>query len=477
MGRIPLGGGLLVLAAVALLSGCRGATSAPPAALPALDRSPLGTVDRQDGHPLDKIQHIVIVVQENRSLNNLFYGFPGAKTVTYGLDSHNGKIALKPVGLSTSWDLEHNAAGFEAACNGTGKVPGTDCKMNGFNNETWTCGGANPPCPIKYPPYSYVPHDESAPYFDLGKQYVLADQMYASNFDTSSFVSHQYIIGAQANSTINYPLTNWGCPGGKPDTIWTTNSQRGFVKEIPVCFDNTTLADELDAKQVSWAFYASPVQGGTGKSCGDGAGPDTYKESNGIWSAYQAIKHICYGPDWDSDVISPSTKFLTDVGNGTMRSVTWIVPTCVNSDHPGCNSDTGPSWVASVVNAVGESKFWDSTAIFVFWDDYGGFYDPEPPKYVDYDGLGGRIPMLIISPYAKKGYVSHVHYEHGSILRFVEDRYGLARLSASDKRAVSPEADSFDFSQKPRKFVPIKSKYDLQFFLHQAPDLRPPDTD
>ncbi len=118
---------------------------------------------------------------------------------------------------------------------------------------------------------------------------------------------------------------------------------------------------------------------------------------------------------------------------------------------PARGSKTGPSWVTSVVNAIGQSQYWNSTAIFVFWDDYGGWYDPQPPAYVDYDGLGMRLPMIIISPYAKKGYVSHTQYEHGSILKFVEDQFGLGRLAASDTRANSP-ADAFDFNKPPRKF-------------------------
>ena len=131
--------------------------------------------------------------------------------------------------------------------------------------------------------------------------------------------------------------------------------------------------------------------------------------------------------------------------------------------------------MASLVNAIGESKYWDSTAIFIFWDDYGGWYDPEPPAYVDYDGLGIRLPMLIISPYAKKGYVSHVHYEHGSILKFVEDQFGLGRLSASDTRATSPEKDCFDFKQTPRKFQVIPTVLGKDYFLHQPADYHLPD--
>jgi phospholipase C len=122
----------------------------------------------------------------------------------------------------------------------------------------------------------------------------------------------------------------------------------------------------------------------------------------------------------------------------------------------GSGSVTGSSWVASLVNAVGESKYWNSTAIFILWDSYGGWYDPEPPEYLDEEGLGFRVPLVIVSPYAKRGYVSHVHYEHGSILKFAEDQFGLERLAASDRRANSPERDAFDFSKPPRKFVPFK---------------------
>ncbi len=157
--------------------------------------------------------------------------------------------------------------------------------------------------------------------------------------------------------------------------------------------------------------------------------------------------------------------------------MTWVTPTYANSDHGGSGSKTGPSWVASLVNAVGKSKYWKSSAIFIFWDDPGGWYDPEPPAYVDNDGLGFRLPLLIISPYAKQGLVSHVHYEHGSILKFVEDQFGLGRLAASDTRAKSPERDCFDFSRPPRKFVPIKAPYDENYFVQQPIDRRLPDTE
>jgi phospholipase C len=403
-----------------------------------------------------KIQHVVIVVQENRSFNNLFYGFPGATTSTYGYTSSGQQVTLQPVGLETSWDIEHDSAGFIAACNGTGSIPGTNCKNNGFNNEYAGCRRS---CPT-YPMYAYVPHTETKPLFAIGKQYVLADQMYASNFDASSFISHQYIISGQAESAVNYPFGNWGCPGGSGDKIGKVGQQR----QVPdgyeiVCWDPTTLGDELDAAGVSWGFYTSAVNG-------DG----------GIWSAYQAIKHIYNGQDWKNDIITPQTNFFNDVSNGKLRGVSWITPTCENSDHAGCGSNTGPAWVASIVNAVGQSQYWNSTAIFIFWDDYGGWYDPEPPAYADYDGLGMRIPMLIVSAYAKKHYVSHTPYEHGTILRFVEETFGLPPMAASDSRANPPD-DAFNFNQTPRKFKKIKSALGKEYFIHRPPDLRPPDTE
>jgi phospholipase C len=422
------------------------------------------TVPNAQPHPPgdDKIQHVVIIVQENRSFNDLFYGYPGAHTVDSGYDKRGRRIALKPIGLQTTWDIDHSSYSFFSACNGKGSYPGTDCRMNGFTDENFYCGQAHyPPCPIKHPPYAYVPHYETKPYFDMAKQYVLADRMFASNFDASSFISHQYIIAAQASSAVNYPDNAWGCEGGPKDLIGTVTQQRtlygGYIR---ACFEHLTLGDELDRAGLSWAFYAAAYGSGY----------------ISIWSAYQAIKHIYYGPDWERDVL-PNTRFFDDVEHGKLRTVSWITPTCANSDHAGCGSDTGPSWVASLVNAIGESPYWNSTAIFIFWDDYGGWYDDVPPPLEDYDGLGIRVPLLVISPYAKQGYVSHVQYEHGSLLRFIEDRFGLAQLAASDTRATSPEADCFNFNQAPRPFVPITAPHDEAYFRHQPPDPRPPDSE
>jgi phospholipase C len=198
----------------------------------------------------------------------------------------------------------------------------------------------------------------------------------------------------------------------------------------------------------------------------------------GEWEAYQAIKPIYWGADFAKDVITPQTDFFSDLKAGHLANVTWITPECTESDHAGppCSSDKGPSWVASVVNAIGESKFWDSTVMFIFWDDPGGWYDHVAPPYKDNDGLGMRIPLLVVSPYATKGCVSHVPYENTSILKFIEQQWHLSTLSTSDSRATAP-TKCLNFNGSPRKFAKVPAPYDESYFLRQPPDSRPPDDD
>lgn len=409
-----------------------------------------------------QIQHAIIIVQENRSMDNLFQGFPNANVQSYGYDKNGNNIPLQPVPLDIKWDIVHSSGSFFKSCDGTGNFHKSySCKMDGFDTEVWSCGKANKPvCPNANPPYSYVPGYQTGPYFQLGEQYVLADNMFGSNFDSSSFVSHQYIIAGQAASSVNYPDDGWGCEGPEGDGVPTVTSIRKIGPDIRPCYTYTTLGNELDAAGLSWRFYTYPI----GKN-------------GGVWSAYQAISSIYYGSDWNSDVVTPATQFYSDVSNGNLPTVSWITPTCQNSDHSGCDGDSGPDWVASLVNAVGESQYWNSTVIFVMWDDYGGWYDHVAPPVLDYDGLGFRVPLLIVSPWAKSGYVSHTQYEHGSILKFIEQQWGLPAMAASDTRANNPAPECFNFTTtgSARPFTKIRAAHDKEFFLHQPPDLRPPD--
>jgi len=398
-----------------------------------------------------KIKHIVYVVQENRSFNDLFMGYPGATTAKSGKNSKGKTIALAAVSLKTTYEIEHGAKAMFAACDGTGTLPGTKCRMDGFNKETSVGGPPNAQ-------YVYVPRVESKPYWDIAHEWVLADDMFQSQLD-ESFVAHQYIIAAQAKSSVDIPDGPWGCEGGQTDRVEKITQAREYGGFQQACFDYQTLGDELDAAHLPWRFYTSAYT----------------QPFSGMWSGYQAVKHILDGPDWKKDIIAPQKRFLHDVARGHLAAFTWITPTCPDSDHLDCGGGFGPSWVASIVNAVGESKFWDSTAIFVQWDDWGGTYDPVAPPFEGYDGLGFRVPLLVVSAYAKQDYVSHVQYETASVLRFAEDLWGLKHLSAADARANSPAGDCLDFSQKPRKFVAIHAPYDPAFFLQQQVDPRIPD--
>ena len=219
----------------------------------------------------------------------------------------------------------------------------------------------------------------------------------------------------------------------------------------------------LDRKGVSWLYYTNTTAGS-------------------LWNAFDAIRAVRYGNEWTANIVKPEKKFFAAISDHQLPNVSWVIPDALNSDHPGNHSDKGPSWVASIVNAVGQSGYWDSTAIIVVWDDWGGEYDNVPPPQLDGQGLGMRVPMLLVSAYAredssgKPGWISHTRYEFGSVLKFVEDTWHLGRLGTSDVRANSM-MDCFDFGKPARPFVAIPSKYSKSYFEHQRPSGLPLDTD
>ena len=400
--------------------------------------------------PAGTIKHVVIIIQENRSFDNLFHGFPGADTVASGTTSTGQVVTLQPLGLENSQDLDHTHLAWYRTY-ADGKLYFDLISRNLTIRSTV--------------PYSYVPPAETQPYFALGEKYTVGDRMFQSNTGPS-FVAHQYLIaGSTQIAPGQYVAENpdalggtWGCDQ-PPGTTAPLLGPNGTDLPGPFpCYDYQTLGDELDAKALTWRYYA-PALGSSG----------------GIWSAYDAIRHIRYGTDWTNDVISPETTVLTDAPNG-LPSVTWVVPSFVNSDHAGSGSATGPQWVTSVVNAVGQSPSWSSTAIFIVWDDWGGWFDHVLPPQLDVMGLGFRVPLIVISPYAKHGYVSHTQHEFGSILHFTEETFGLAPLAASDARA-DDMSDCFDFTQAPQPFAAFRTTMPPSHFVNTIPDGRAPDDD
>jgi phospholipase C len=338
-------------------------------------------------------------------------------------------------------------------------------KMNGFDLEGTGTLGFGPPAGTI--PYAYLDHAEIAPYRALAKSYVLADHMFPTEFGTS-FTAHQDLIAGTTqidptHSLVDVPLPGppWGCEAPSSTTTVLVDTSRKLSNDGPYpCFDQyRTLADTLDAAGVSWKYYA----------------PTTSVFAGSVWSAFAAIKNVYNGPDW-KNVVSPETKVLTDPSNGALAQVSWVIPDLQWSDHPAVTSALGPQWVGDVVNAIGKSPYWKSTAIIVLWDDWGGYYDNAPPKQLDYVGLGIRVPCIIISPYARTAYVSHTRYEFGSILKFLEETFGLASLNTTDVRANSL-SESFDFTQAPRKFVTVPTKVPPSYFLKQPQSRRAPDDD
>jgi len=469
----------------------------------------------------NKIQHIVIIVQENRSFDNFFDCFPGTDCVKTApppapQPSPGSQLSPCPAGFPTP---SPGPTATPIAITFNAKLADSDIdhsycpafvtdydggKMDGFY---WGVTAHYPSHIAKLYAYQVVEKSKIRPYWDMASQYVLADRAFVTQA-SGSFTAHQDLIRgatevATGQSVVDYPwnpkgIQNWGCdapknpPNGPTVTSLLTSAHQYEYNQGPFpCFTYETIRDLLDNKSVTWKYYVPtfPYDGGQ------------------MWNAFDAISAVRYDKsEWpnkgkftcgaaSSCVSWPQTNVLCDATNseaspcpspsprGTvgLPAVSWVIPDGQDSDHGGGTKpgpDGGPDWVASVVNAIGESSYWNSTAIVVVWDDWGGFYDHITPPQLDYQGLGFRVPMIIISPYAKRSYVSHTQYEFGSLLKFIEETYGLGSLGTTDARANSI-SDAFNFNQPPHRFTPIKlltQAHSRAYFLHRPPSNEPVDT-
>jgi phospholipase C len=459
---------------VALLALC--GLAACSRSVPSLPALPSGTAALR-GEASTPIKHIVIVVQENRSFNDFFATFPGANGTTRGQMKvlQNGKyvdrwVDLQPHSLLMSTDIAHCHSAFKTAYD--------NGKMDGFNLvPRGVCNSHGQPAGTLV--YQYVRKSEIQPYWDIAEQYVLADAMFETQ-GSGSFTAHQDLIrGSTAidatHSIIDNPtLMPWGCdaPGQTVTSVLTTGgkylkNQGPFPCSNKFPADYQTLRDLLDAKGVSWKYYSPCFSGWNKNNCDKGC-PHTC--AGALLNAFDVIDPVRYGSEWGTNVSMPETNFLKDVSGGSLPAVSWIIPADENNDHPGEKVDHGPAWVASIVNAVGTSAYWKSTAIVILWDDWGGMYDNAKPPFQDHaGGLGFRVPCLIVSPYARTGngsrggYVAHTHYEFGSVLRYVEQTFKLGSLGTTDARAKSI-LNVFDYSQSPRKFTKIQTQFGRSYF-------------
>jgi phospholipase C len=403
-----------------------------------------------------KIRHVVIIVQENRTVDNLFQGLAGADTASYGLNSSVERIVLAPRPLaSTQLDLNHEHKGFL-----TEYASG---KMNGFDLEGCTGGGC-----MKDAAYSYVPRSQVQPYFRLAETYAFGDRMFQTN-SGPSFPAHQYLIAGTSMIAPGSPWYAVGNPSspqrGIPCSLPSTATVRLIEpltglenKTAYPCFDHPTLIDLLENAGLTWRYYEVG---------------DSWKM---MWDAPGAIAHIRNSPQYASNVVASPSQFLSDIQNGPLAAVTWIRPSAAASDHSGVTDGSGPAWVASVVDAIGHSSYWNWTAIFITWDDWGGWYDHVTPPRYNYYELGFRVPLIVVSPYAKRAYVSHVRHDFGSILKFAEEALGLPTLGYADARA-DDLSDCFDFSASPSAFQPIEGAMPQAYFRSRELSAVPPDDD
>jgi len=451
---------------------------------------------------ISQFDHVVVIVQENRTPDNLFQGLCANPMVDhspcsvppgpgqYNIQTNNWKnnqestgfIQPQTVALANSYDLSHQHSAFVAMCD--------------FDRNTGKCrndGAAGIPCTGKCPPnpqFRYVDNSSRIldPYLQMATQYGFANYMFQTN-QGPSFPAHQFIFGGtsapsaeddHAGTFASENMTNGsiaGCIATKGTTVELITATGGEDESIYPCFEHNTIPD-LMPSSLHWRYYTP------------GAGS--------IWTAPDAIKHICEstgpggkcaGPEFTNNVDTTPSDVLTDIGKCRLRNITWVIPTAQNSDHAGSNDGGGPSWVASIVNAIGnnqscdENGYWNNTAIVITWDDWGGWYDHVSPTILpspqgDYQ-YGFRVPLVVVSAYTPQGYIDNQQLDFGSILRFVEGNFGLqiGGLYFADARSENDLSPFFRLNQKPRKFKTISSQKDADFFIHDKRPLADPDDD
>lgn len=409
--RLAIG---LSLASPLLVAGC-GSTALPGSA-PGVSaaRASIGTARVASAQPAD-IRNVILVVQEDRSFDNLFSGYPGADAPTSGYTNTGQQVPLKQITFKD--DALCVRISEQVAFN----IAYAKGKMDGWN----LLNAKNPLCP-----YTHVARSETKPYWDLAKQYAIADHFFASTH-FGSFPNQLYLIAgttliAPNTYDIGLPTQEPGNCDSPPGTVTSIlrNGKIEYDKGPYPCFTQfPTMANLLDRHRVTWRYYS---------------------DLHAPYNAYAQIEHVFEGPDWKRNISSPSSNVLSDIANGNLTSVSWVISPPADSDFPGTTG--GPAWVKAIAQALQKSAYWPHSALIVVWSSPSSeYYDDLAPPQLDPMGLGFRVPMFVVSPYAKRGYVSHVEYEFGSILRFIEDNWKLGSLGATDRRATSIGTDIFTF--------------------------------
>ena len=459
---------LLALLVAACSSGTANKRSAPPPSV-----APVPGPSAAASAGIDKIKHVVVIMQENRSFDTYFGTFPGAD----GIPTANGKFAVcVPDPAANSCQAPyHNAADVNggAAHGSPAAIAAIDGgKMDGFikvaEQSAKGCADVqSPACAHSATADVMGYHDarEIPNYWEYAKNFVLDDHMFEP-VASWSLPDHLYMVSAWS------ALCSSSAPSSCHNDItgpYSPAQQERFVNQAiatgtaPAQDAWTDITYLLHKHQISWGYY---IEDGSEPDCADSAAtcptrPQNYK-TPGIWNPLPLFTDV--QQDGQLGNIQPVQKFLTAASAGNLPAVSWITPSQTNSEHPPASVHEGQAWVTNLVNQVMSGPDWSSTAIFLTWDDWGGFYDHVKPPVVDGNGYGLRVPALVISPYPKRGFIDHQTFSHDAFLKFIEDDFlAGARLDPAADGRPDPRPDvrenatqlgdlakDFDFTQAPR---------------------------
>jgi phospholipase C len=424
---------------------------------------------------IHKIRHVIIIVQENRSFDNYFGTFPGAD----GIPMRHGvpTVCVPDPNTHTCQRPYHdpslvNWGGPHAPINAVHDI--NHGHMNGFLLQVERAapgclkvfGVNNPVCHVARTQPDVMGYHTAAEipnYWAWAHRYVLQDHMFEPNLGWS-LPSHLYgVSGWSARCRTRSPMSCHSALGA--DRRATT-----LFGELPTRpFAWTDLTYLMYRHDVSWRYF---VQRGAQPDCTDGGmtctEPHLAASTPSIWNPLPGFETV--HRDHQVRDIQPTSRFFRDAKRGTLPSVCWIVPSQRDSEHAPANIQVGEAYVTRLIDAVMRSRDWSSTAIFLTWDDWGGFYDNVVPPRVDQNGYGLRVPGLVISPYARHGYIDHQVLSSDAYLKFVEDDFlGGQRLnpktdgrpdSRPDVRESQPIlgnlAADFNFSQAPQPPMPLR---------------------
>jgi phospholipase C len=430
-----------------------------------------GTLHTRRTGDIHEIKHVIVIMEENRSFDSFFGTYPGAD----GIPMKKGKPTVcvpNGVGGCVKPFLDKNGADDSGGQHGplAGKLDVNGGRMDGFIRVTdgslirkcrahrgsSSCKALRRPNVMSYHNGAQLPN-----YWAYAHHFVLQDHMFEPNWGWS-LPSHLWLVSAWSARCSN-PYQTSSCttnlqgPGSGPSSTLRQHPHG----PIYAWTDVTWL---LHKYHVSWASY---VERGAAPDCLTGpigcytklAGPNT----PGFWDTLPNFTDVRQDRQM-AQAQEPMARFYRAARRGALPAVSWLTPNWADSNHPGAPIAQGQAWVTRIINSVMKSPDWKSSAIFLAWDDWGGFYDHVPPPVVDGQGYGLRVPALVISPYAKRGYIDHQTLSFDAYLKFIEDDF-LHGQPLDPKTDGRPDprpdvretetilgnlASDFNFDQEPR---------------------------